>query len=431
MRLLYTPPAVYSSSVLECSISPPAWPIASFRSTYPYSRLFAVTPRASDTRYTSSGSPNQSSEGAGVDAVGPVCRLKDVQPSIASPYEDVLKQEDAAKVAYNDVYQAEVAANNAYLISFNKMAPFNLEATHLEYKVRSSKGRVEEAKASLLRLDGATQASRERVDEAHGIYCRARRRLQEAQAELHKAEAGVEIDGKRQRPTDSDEGIVAAKSAKVGAASAGKAARSRPAKGVSASVVVEPDAELEKRLKALRLVVDLEEKNVEAAKIKLAAAQADARKVTRRHRDLAASKTRLLKELEREAAEDNKALEDFMASPEFGTVYVAHCNASTNLEKAKKATAKAHKIKDEAERLAHPEAFPEEGWPVDDRENKRDPCDERDDSWYVNLVVPEYTPVAERERKEKEASKAKKPSAAPVRCSSRSSRGRPAEAYEA
>ena len=94
----------------------------------------------------------------------------------------------------------------------------------------------------------------------------------------HKKEAGVGTNGKRQRSTDSDDGIVASKSAKVGTESVGKAAaRSRPVRDVSALAVIGPDVESEKRLQVCRLAADIAQKDAEHAQAKLSAVRAEAK----------------------------------------------------------------------------------------------------------------------------------------------------------
>lgn len=328
------------------------------------------------------------------------------------------------------------------MICFHEMARFDLEAMPLESNVRYSKERVDSAKASLLRLKNkCTQTCQNRTRDTHAIHDRACIRLVEMQTALNRAEAGVGIYGKRHRSTASDVvGVVASKSMKVGTESAGKAAaRSGQVGDVSAPAVVEPDTAADRRLQSLRLAANLAEEDVEDAKTAFAAVQADVKKALDKHRDRVARENVLLQEFEREAEEDARALKAFFSSPDFGRAYAAHCDASAKLEEAKEATAAAQKVKDEAEKKVYPEEFPEGGWEVDQSELNREPSDARDASWCLNLVVPEYTPIAEKARRVKEALRAQRAAlkaqraaamaAGEVRRSSRSSRGQRAEVY--
>ena len=109
----------------------------------------------------------------------------------------------------------------------------------------------------------------------------------------------------------SDDGIVASKSAKVGAESAGKAAaRSRPVRDVSALAVIGPDVESEKRLQVCRLAADIAQKDAEHAQDKLSAVRAEA-KTLREHPDRAAGARINLEVLARAAANDFEPLTEF------------------------------------------------------------------------------------------------------------------------
>ena len=378
--------------------------------------------------------------------MAPPCRLRNIEPCILYPFAEPHEKYYAAKKAWDDAHAKKEAADHHLDICLEKRKQLDREAIPLESGVRQSNGRVKTARAALLRADQIAAECDGRLKVADARYLMACNTLEEAQAALHQAEAGVGVHGKRQRSTVSDGSVVGCKSMRVGAESAGKAAaRARPVGDVSAPIVIELDVESEKRLQACRLAADTAQEGVEHAQAKLFAVRAEA-KTLRDHPDRAAGARINLEELERAAANDFMALEDLFGSAEHQKVSDESLkNATTEAAKAAAEIVRTERIKEKAEKLAYPHEFPEGGWKVQES-NKR-----------VNRVVPPPTPyvppaplegnnryspsqvglmILAQERKKAQAEQKRKARAAAkqrgaVRQSSRSTRGKPAAVFEA
>ena len=274
------------------------------------------------------------------------------------PFEELHNKCDAATKAYYTACAQQDVAKHHYDMCLLKKDRLDTMETSLESAVRNSKEKVDKA----LQVKKVTEGCRDHLVVASALYKIACTTLEGKQVTLHKADAGIGLNGKRRRSTASNDGIVAAKSVKVGAESAGKAAaRSGPVGDVSAPAVIEPDAASVRHLQACRLEMGIAQKDVEDAKAKVAVLQAEI-KTMKTDADWAARKGETLEELTCVAANDTKALNDFRLSAEYQKIPDDLSEATFELTKAKAATCLAGIIKEEAERSAYPHAFPEEGW---------------------------------------------------------------------
>lgn len=182
------------------------------------------------------------------------------------PTDEQADQYNAAFEAHSHAVQAQLRADDHSTLCWRGKNTCDRQRRSLEQTARRSKTELEEIRASIPRLDEATRECEDMLACVREVLPKACSRLAKKRTALARAEAGCEIDGKRKRSTARNHGTISSKSIKVGDESAGKAARAGQPLSVLMPAACEPDAPAEKRLDKLRVGVETAEKDVKKAK---------------------------------------------------------------------------------------------------------------------------------------------------------------------